>query len=995
MGDLSNNPWNVWETRPGPVVGQGLKEAYIQQDDRVLPMLTSGWVTIDRDRFRFPYPSFLYSTEGERLYPAEPVTYDQLPWFAVPSKDVGFSRKLDFPSIRQGKLTTEDGIPTSATSTDDVITQTKSRAQEVSSRSKKEYEDEYKRLYGKSAPGAENKSDEKSSPGGAAGAAEGGAAEGGAAEGGAAEGGAAGGGGAEEKSERAAPPSGGGGFNVDSINERLDNIRHELIMLNSRAAIGARREEKVEAPGMREQLDLLNASVDTMKNIMTMLSQSSIHSNAILQSMDEKSGHIREGLYQLGYYFFALAQAIQNQPNEFDAHLDLDPLRNDLQDVLNVLSRIENRAALNPSDENKQMEQINDSLQRLTETFLNSSQTLLVQQNQNWQRMYENARESNNQATREVTQLLTELLQQRNVPQDEKMEGVDRDPLRLVQRWGSEEEKLSLHQSVTESLLDMEFSPLIPIVGQEVASNLRDQAGRELLTLRNLLREAMQSDEAERDENLNLVNRQTLDLFVRVRQFVQNIIHQRQNPSNPNETESKDFQQALYNSSIADRTRLKKRKNSGVPPEAKEGVQEDEDVVMMGMFPTHVPPTLEQLKRETRIQVSPDDISTTSDIFFGTLRNPNASFQNIRDTAVEFIQQAENILYNEDQKVYNENIAELEQKTKTVNEALGELKEAEEKEPQDSRFIAYAKQRVKATMEDLFATFQLHSLFLRNKFPGGIGQTQLDNDATMQVSAAPPQVSAIPQVQVSAAPPQDVSQLNQTVNIQVPAPAPARQLTPVEQAVKDSFIPRQKKSSKKAKKPARETPLTAAVREAFVPPAPAPTASSRSRPTLPALETPPALTQAARDAVRDAMVQSRRPPALETPPPLTEAAREAVREAMAQSRRPPPLEHRRALHEKLEESKRRPEDAKFGRQVKAEAIADAEQKESFRNIVRRATFSGIASGAVLTATFGQQTFSNPLSSTRSFQSFEDTNPTMNGVLGIKPDNSSGSFAKLE
>jgi hypothetical protein len=110
MADWSNNAWNVFETRPGPVNEQGMAEAYIRQDDRSLPQNWPGWQTRERDRFTYPYPSYLFGSEL-RLQPCMPVTWDQLEWFAVPAISYGDSRNLDFPSVRQSQYTTEDGLP--------------------------------------------------------------------------------------------------------------------------------------------------------------------------------------------------------------------------------------------------------------------------------------------------------------------------------------------------------------------------------------------------------------------------------------------------------------------------------------------------------------------------------------------------------------------------------------------------------------------------------------------------------------------------------------------------------------------------------------------------------------------------------------------------------------------------------------------------------------------------------------------------------------------
>lgn len=110
MADWSNNAWNVLETRPGPVNEQGITEAYIEQSDRSLPQNWPGWQTRDRDRFTYPYPSYL-ATGEMRLFNCMPVTWDQLEWFAEPAVVYGDSRTLDFPSVRQNNYTTEDGLP--------------------------------------------------------------------------------------------------------------------------------------------------------------------------------------------------------------------------------------------------------------------------------------------------------------------------------------------------------------------------------------------------------------------------------------------------------------------------------------------------------------------------------------------------------------------------------------------------------------------------------------------------------------------------------------------------------------------------------------------------------------------------------------------------------------------------------------------------------------------------------------------------------------------
>lgn len=110
MGDSSNNPWNVWDSRPGPVVEQGLTSAYIAQDTRTFPKNWPGWETRAKDRCTLPYPSYLYTGEM-RLQPCVPVTYDQLPWFAEPAKAYGDIRTLDFCTVRESGTTTVDGLP--------------------------------------------------------------------------------------------------------------------------------------------------------------------------------------------------------------------------------------------------------------------------------------------------------------------------------------------------------------------------------------------------------------------------------------------------------------------------------------------------------------------------------------------------------------------------------------------------------------------------------------------------------------------------------------------------------------------------------------------------------------------------------------------------------------------------------------------------------------------------------------------------------------------
>ncbi len=111
MGDTSNNIWNIESLRPGPVVGQGLQEAYLKDPTRVLPKLTAGWETRQRDRTELPYPSNFYEDGNLRLDPCQAVTWDQLPWFAEPSKATGVVRILDFASVRQNQYSQEDGLP--------------------------------------------------------------------------------------------------------------------------------------------------------------------------------------------------------------------------------------------------------------------------------------------------------------------------------------------------------------------------------------------------------------------------------------------------------------------------------------------------------------------------------------------------------------------------------------------------------------------------------------------------------------------------------------------------------------------------------------------------------------------------------------------------------------------------------------------------------------------------------------------------------------------
>lgn len=118
MADQSNNLWNILSMRPGPVLGQGLQEAYIKQDDRVLPKLTPGWETRNADRRVLPYASYLYCEGDMRFQPCQAVPYEQLPWFAEPSKSGGTVRTLDFPSVRQNTWSNEDGLPINATEDD-------------------------------------------------------------------------------------------------------------------------------------------------------------------------------------------------------------------------------------------------------------------------------------------------------------------------------------------------------------------------------------------------------------------------------------------------------------------------------------------------------------------------------------------------------------------------------------------------------------------------------------------------------------------------------------------------------------------------------------------------------------------------------------------------------------------------------------------------------------------------------------------------------------
>jgi len=129
MGDTSNNIWNTLELRPGPVLGQGLQEAYIKQDDRVLPKLTPGWETRQGDRRLLPHASYMYCEGDMRYDPCQDVTFAQLPWFSEPSRATGDVRMLDFPTVRQNKWTNEDGLPINAT--EDTVQQILGQAQHI------------------------------------------------------------------------------------------------------------------------------------------------------------------------------------------------------------------------------------------------------------------------------------------------------------------------------------------------------------------------------------------------------------------------------------------------------------------------------------------------------------------------------------------------------------------------------------------------------------------------------------------------------------------------------------------------------------------------------------------------------------------------------------------------------------------------------------------------------------------------------------------------
>lgn len=147
MADQSNNAWVVWDTRPGPVLGQGLQDAYMKQDDRVLPKLTAGWETRQRDRTTLPYSSYFYDGEM-RMDPAMPVTYDQLEWFAEPAKAHTDVRQLDFATVRQSQFQSEDGLPlnggSAPTTGDASLQEIKKKAAEHSTTK----EDAMRRLYG-------------------------------------------------------------------------------------------------------------------------------------------------------------------------------------------------------------------------------------------------------------------------------------------------------------------------------------------------------------------------------------------------------------------------------------------------------------------------------------------------------------------------------------------------------------------------------------------------------------------------------------------------------------------------------------------------------------------------------------------------------------------------------------------------------------------------------------------------------------------------------
>lgn len=133
MADSSNNLWNILEMRPGPVVGQGLQEAYLKDDTRILPDLAPGWKTKEKNRQRLPYDSYFYEDGNLRLQPCEQVTYDQLPWFASPALASGDVRTLDFPSVRQNMFTQEDGLPMNAGPEEvaSITGQAKNRAKDI------------------------------------------------------------------------------------------------------------------------------------------------------------------------------------------------------------------------------------------------------------------------------------------------------------------------------------------------------------------------------------------------------------------------------------------------------------------------------------------------------------------------------------------------------------------------------------------------------------------------------------------------------------------------------------------------------------------------------------------------------------------------------------------------------------------------------------------------------------------------------------------------
>lgn len=165
MADQSNNLWNILSMRPGPVLGQGLQDAYIKQDDRVLPKLTPGWETRNADRRVLPYASYLYCEGDMRLQPCQAVSYEQLPWFAEPSKSGGTIRTLDFPSVRQNTWTNEDGLPVNATEDEvDKILKRAGQAQQLRNETMKQQRDRFRgevseegESYGKGPPSKRQK----------------------------------------------------------------------------------------------------------------------------------------------------------------------------------------------------------------------------------------------------------------------------------------------------------------------------------------------------------------------------------------------------------------------------------------------------------------------------------------------------------------------------------------------------------------------------------------------------------------------------------------------------------------------------------------------------------------------------------------------------------------------------------------------------------------------------------------------------------------------